>query len=160
MKVRIAFLRICATRQPERQLRHDFMVFFDINTSRILSLFLFFFPFSPSLPPFFFEGPEQSPSWLAQGFGPIGQRPKANRQTHAQPPGRHGQKSRVNVDRKTEQTPGLGPGAKRNAKKNRDAAVPTGGGAIAVSRPRPKARPTQIRNSRSLWRRKNVSAPC
>lgn len=60
MKVRIALLRAGATRQPKRQRRHDFRwLFFDVNTSRILSfstLFSLFLslPFLFPLPFFLF----------------------------------------------------------------------------------------------------------
>ena len=37
----LAFLRACATRQWEKQLRHDFIVFFDISAARMLSIFKF-----------------------------------------------------------------------------------------------------------------------
>ena len=41
LSVRFAFLRACATRQWERQLRHDFIVLFDISAARVLSIFKF-----------------------------------------------------------------------------------------------------------------------
>ena len=137
------------------------MVFFDINTPRMLSLFLFFFPFSRPSCPSLLRARNKTHLGQPKALGQLanGQKPTANRMRNR----RADMAKEADSKQAGKQRPNArarGPGAKRNAKKARRGGTAPGWSEAAAGGLWPVARSARVRNSRSLWRRKNVSAPC